>query len=82
MKKNKKISIIIFTILLIIFIALIPAGYALFSHSRNESAETKIGVIEVELKEDWDETSGEGILNNTKKKRILKEMAPKPASIK
>ena len=67
MKKGSKISLIIFAILLIIFIALIPAGFALFSHSRNENAETKIGIIDVELKEDWNETTDEGILNNTKK---------------
>lgn len=67
MKKGSKISLIILVILLIVFIALIPVGFALFSHSRNESTETKIGVIKIDLIEDWPDTPDTGILNNIKK---------------
>jgi len=65
--KNKKIIAII--ILLIIFIACIPIGYALFSDVKNEEKSVQIGKIEVVIEEDpeWEENEDEyGIKKYTK----------------
>lgn len=51
--KNQKIIII--AILLIVLIILIPIGYALFSHTKNDETSTKIGELNVILVEDWPE---------------------------
>ena len=50
---NSKIKWIVLAVLLVIFIALIPAGYALFSDHKKDTTEAKVGKIEVILKEDW-----------------------------
>ncbi len=60
MKKNS-IKILIILIALIIFIALVGIGYALFSHTRNESKSTRIGRIEVVLHEDWPDNIGDQV---------------------
>lgn len=63
-KKKAKIStksMILFIILLILFVLLIPVGYALFSDTDNEILEIKAGNIHVTLTEDpqWRENDDE-----------------------
>ena len=54
-KSNKSLMFVLIVALLMVFIALIPIGYALFSDYKQDSANAKIGKIEVVLKEDWPE---------------------------
>lgn len=52
-KENTKLKFLILAILLTVLIILIPIGYALFSHTKQDEAPTHIGKIKVELVEDW-----------------------------
>lgn len=75
---NKSLKLAIIATLLVALVILIPIGYALFSDRDKDQTATKIGKIEVILKEDWPErgeTYGDndnpydefGIEKNTKK---------------
>ncbi|MBR2241569.1 MAG: hypothetical protein IJ890_09410 [Clostridia bacterium] len=60
---NKKMIIVM--VLLALLVILIPIGYALFSHTKNDETSTKIGTIKVDLVEDWPKpgdtvTTGDG----------------------
>lgn len=50
---GKNLRLVLIVALLIAFIVLIPIGYALFSDHKQDTANAKIGKIEVILKEDW-----------------------------
>lgn len=83
-KKISKKSWIIFAVLLLIFIILIPIGYALFSDKDTDQLEYRVGKVVVELREDqdWENVPETGIEKSTK---VVKGYAPtdsKPAYVR
>lgn len=49
----KSLKFIILVILIAVFVILIPVGYSLFSDTDSAETETRLGEIDVELKENW-----------------------------
>ena len=83
-KKISKKSWIILAVLLLIFIILIPIGFALFSDKDDDTLEYRVGKVTVELREDfdWENVPETGIEKSTK---VVKGYAPtdsKPAYVR
>lgn len=83
-KKISKKSWIIFAVLLLIFVILIPIGYALFSDRDSDQLGYRVGKVEVQLREEsqWENVPETGIERTTKTVKGYAPVDTKPAYVR